>query len=117
MFFAETSSYVVDGVGVDRWLPGVFCALLRHFSRRFGEGRAAWAKARTGLAFVVSHPCLKNRGTARMGHPAVATVFRIFSCMVSALRRTTSIVRFWELIARKVFPAHFGEISGLFCWV
>ena len=27
---------------------------------RFGEGRAARAKARTGLAFVVSHPCLAN---------------------------------------------------------
>ena len=25
-------SYVVDGVGVERWLPGVICALLRHFS-------------------------------------------------------------------------------------
>jgi len=82
VFFAGIASYVVDGVDVGRWLPVCFCALLRHFSRRFGEGRAAWAKARTGLAFVVSHPCLKNRGTARMGHPAVATIFRKFSCMV-----------------------------------
>ena len=82
VFFAGIASYVVDGVDVGRWLPVCFCALLRHFSRRFGEGRAARAKARTGLAFVVSHPCLKNRGTARMGHPAVATIFRKFSCMV-----------------------------------
>ena len=80
--FAGIASYVVDGVDVGRWLPVCFCALLRHLLRCFGEGRAARAKARTGLAFVVSHPCLKNRGTARMGHPAVATIFRKFSCMV-----------------------------------
>ena len=39
--------------------------VLRAFAtllRRFGEGPKA--KTRTGLAFVVSHPCLKNRGTA-----------------------------------------------------
>ena len=82
VFFAGIASYVVDGIDVGRWLPVCFCALLRHFSRCFGEGRAARAKARTGLAFVVSHPCLKDRGTARMGHPAVATIFRKFSCMV-----------------------------------
>jgi len=82
VFFAGIASYVVDGIDVGRWLPVCFCALLRHFSRCFGEGRAARAKARTGLAFVVSHPCLKNRVTARMGHPAVATIFRKFSCMV-----------------------------------
>jgi len=86
VFLAGNASYVVDGVDVGRWFLVCFCALLRHFSRCFGEGRAARAKARTGLAFVVSHPCLKNRGTARMGHPAVVTIFRIFSCMVFALR-------------------------------
>ena len=149
-------SYVVDGVGVERWLPGVICALLRHFWRRFGEGRAAAeepkertglafvvshpclknkgtarmghpanAKERTGLAFVVSHPCLRNKGTARMGHPAfvvshpclrnkgtarmghpafpaASSNFRIFSCMAFALQRTTSIVRFWGLIACRI---------------
>ena len=36
VFFAGNLSYVVDGVDVVVWLPGVFCALLRHFLRRFG---------------------------------------------------------------------------------
>ena len=40
VLFAGNSSYVVDGVGVVRWLPVCFCALLRHFSQRFGEGVA-----------------------------------------------------------------------------
>jgi len=35
VFFAENVSYVVDGVGVERWLPSVFCALLRHFCALF----------------------------------------------------------------------------------
>ena len=99
---------------------------LRAFATLFvtfwrGRSGVEGAKTTTGLVFVVSHSCLAesntDKGTARMGHRAVATIFRIVSCTVFALRRTTSIVRFWELIARKVFPAHFGEISGLFCWV
>ena len=65
-------------------------------------GRCGRANDKDGLAFVVSHPCLKNKGTARMGHPAVETIFRMLSCMVFTLRRITSIVRFWGLIACKV---------------
>ena len=65
-------------------------------------GHPARGKEEDGLAFVVSHPCLRNKGTARMGHPAVETIFRMLSCMVFALRRITSIVRFWGLIACKV---------------
>ena len=66
------------------------------------------AMARTGLAFVVFHPCLKNKGTARMGHPASSAFFgglddfSDISSMAFALRRTNSIVRFLELIACKV---------------
>ena len=121
VFFAGIASYVVDGVDVGRWLPVCFCALLRHFSRRFGEGRAAWAKARTGLAFVVSHPCLANskygQGHGKDGASGGCDDFSEIFLHGCSLRTTTSIVRFWELIARKVFPAHFGEVSGLFCWV
>ena len=86
----------------------MICAPLRHFSRRFGEG---------GLAFVVSRPCLKDEGTARIGHPAflaAATIFRIFSRMVFALLRTTSIVRFWGLIACKVSKTFFAVLVVCF---
>lgn len=38
--FVGNFSYVIDGVGVGGWLPGVFCALLLRFLRRFGEGCA-----------------------------------------------------------------------------
>ena len=121
VFFAGIASYVVDGIDVGRWLPVCFCALLRHFSRCFGEGRAARAKARTGLAFVVSHPCLANskygQGHGKDGAPGGCDDFSEIFLHGCSLRTTTSIVRFWGLIARKVFPAHFGEISGLFCWV
>ena len=48
MFLPENASYVVDGVGVSGWLPGVFCALLRHFSRRFVEVREEWAGLEAG---------------------------------------------------------------------
>ena len=47
-----------------------FATLFVTFWRgRSGVDRAT-AKTRARLAFVVSHPCLKNKGTARMGHPA-----------------------------------------------
>ena len=50
----------------------VFARFCDTFRDVFARGRRAaeGPKARTGLAFVVSHPCLKNKGTARMGHPA-----------------------------------------------
>ena len=48
MFLPENASYVVDGVGVSGWYPGVFCALLRHFSRRFVEVREEWAGLEAG---------------------------------------------------------------------
>ena len=115
VFFAKNASYVVDEVGDGRWLPVCFCALLRHFLRRFGEGCGrAKGKYKDGLAFVVSHPCLKNKGTARMGCSADSTNFRIFSCMVFALRRTNSIVRFWVLIACRVEPVYFARLVVCF---
>ena len=48
---------------------------------------------------------------------AVATIFRVFPCIVFALRGITTIVRFWGLIGRKVGPVYFLAISRLFCWV
>ena len=80
------------------------------------------AKTRTGLAFVVSHPCLKNKGMARMGHPdrgqsgvGDSTNFRIFPCIVSALRWITSIVRLLALIACRVEPVYFARL--VICFV
>ena len=46
-----------------------FCDTFRDVFAR-GQRAAEEPKERTGLAFVVSHPCLRNKGTARMGHPA-----------------------------------------------
>ena len=46
-----------------------FCDTFRDVLAR-GQRAAEEPKERTGLAFVVSHPCLRNKGTARMGHPA-----------------------------------------------
>ena len=106
-----------------------FCDTFRDVFAR-GQRAAEEPKERTGLAFVVSHPCLRNKGTARMGHPAfvvshpclrnkgtarmghpaVATIFRMLSCMVFALRRTNSIVRFWGLIACKVPASYFARL-------
>jgi hypothetical protein len=95
--FAGNSSYVIDGVGVERWLPDAFCTLLYTFCGVSARaGRTGRSKDKDGLAFVVSHPCLKNNGTARMGHPAslaASAIFRILSSMVFALRRITLIVR------------------------
>jgi len=79
------------------------------------------AKTTKGLVFVVSHSCLANsntdKGTARMGHRAflaAATIFRIFSCIVFALRRTNSIVRFRGLIACKVPTSYFARLVVCF---
>ena len=49
-------------------LLGTFWRGAERRGRSAAEGPKA--KTRTGLASVVSHPCLKNKGTARMGHPA-----------------------------------------------
>jgi len=76
------------------------------------RGRLLWSAT---LAWQTRNT---GKGTARVGHPAFpasATVFRIFSCMVSALRRTTSIVRFWGLIACKVWRTFLGGL--VFCFV
>ena len=90
-----------------------FATLLVTFWCGVSEG--ARAKTRTGLAFVVSHPSRRNKDPARMGHRAVATIFRIVSCTVFALRRTTSIVRFWELITCRVCPILF--VGLVVCFV
>ena len=79
------------------------------------------AKTTTGLVFVVSHSCLAesntDKGTARMVHRAflaAATIFRIFSCIVFALRRTNSIVRLWVLIACTVGRISFARLVVCF---
>ena len=112
MFFAGIASYVVDGVDVGRWLPVCFCALLRHFSQRFGEGRAAWTGLDCGYGGLAPEsrlvPSEPETGLA------ASTIFRIFSCIVFALRRTTSIVRFWGLIACKVGQILFGGVVVCF---
>ena len=69
----------------------MFCALLRHFSLHFGQGKAA----RAGLE--------------------ASTIFRISSFMLFTLRRINSIVRLLELIARNVFRMFFGVL--VFCFV
>ena len=98
-----------------------FATLLATFWRvKSGVSRdSEWTKAktRTGLAFVVSHPCLKNKGMARMGHPAflvAATIFRIFSRMAFALQTVNSIVRFWGLIACKVPTSYLAGLVVCF---
>ena len=82
---------------------------------RGGRQRRGWLLWSPTLAWQTRNT---GKGTARVGHPAFpasATVFRIFSCMVSALRRTTSIVRFWGLIACKVWRTFLGGL--VFCFV
>ena len=113
VFFAGIASYVVDGVDVGRWLPVCFCALLRHFSQRFGEGRAAWTGLDCGYGGLAPEsrlvPSEPETGLA------ASTIFRIFSCIVFALRRTNSIVRFWGLIACRIRAISFGRL--VFCFV
>jgi hypothetical protein len=69
--FAGNSSYVVYLAWVDRWLPGVFCALLCTFVALFGASA---------------------RGASR-------TIFRMLSSMEFALRTVSSILRFWGRMA------------------
>jgi hypothetical protein len=90
------SSYVVDGVGVVGWLPGVFCALLRHFSRRFDAGRDPGIPLR---------PVILWR-TRRF--------FGFFLAWYLLSGRITSIVRFWELIDRRVVPIHLAGLVVCF---
>ena len=45
---------------------------------------------------------------------AASTIFRTFSRMVFALRRTNSIVRFWELIACRVGRVYFARLVVCF---
>jgi len=60
-----------------------------------------------------------GKGAARIGHPAfpaAATNFRIFSRIEFSLRRVTSIVRFWGLIACKVGITIFVGLVVYFVW-
>ena len=80
VFLREILSYVVDGVWVEGWLPGVFarfCALLLRFSALFG----ASARGESG------------------------TIFRMFSSMGFALWTVASILRFWGRIAGRIGAA------------
>ena len=70
MFFAGNAFYVVDGIVITGWLPGVFarfCALLLRFSG-FRRGVEA------------------------------GTIFRVSSSMEFALWTAYSIVSFWGII-------------------
>ena len=129
VFFAKMPPMLLMGLGLLAVPWGdlhAFAPLLATFWRgagRRGQNAAEEprAKTRTGLAFVVSHPCLKNKGPARIGHPdrgqsgvAVSTIFRTFSSMVLPLQRINSIVRLWALIARRVEPVYFALLVVCF---
>ena len=82
-----------------------FCDVFARAVRPLWSPTLAWQARNTG------------KGTARMEHPAFlapATIFRIFSCMVFALRGITSIVRFRGLIACKVGQLIFAGLVVCF---
>jgi len=83
-----------------------FCDTFRDVLAR-GQRAAEEPKERTGLAFVVSHPCLRNKGTARMGHPANAKTRTGLAFVVShpCLRNKGT--------ARMGHPANAKERTGL----
>jgi hypothetical protein len=85
VFFAGDSSYVIDGVGF--W--GGYLVCFARFcdvlaSVKRWAGSVAWA------------------------------IFRIFSFMVFALQRISSIVRFWELIACSIGRAFLAGLVVCF---
>ena len=115
-------SYVVDGVGVERWLPGVICALLRHFWRRFGEGAEGFgrAKGKDRAGFCGIPPLPQEQGHGKDGAPGFSSGLVEFSDIFLHGVCSPEDYFYCALLGVNCMqnrPAYFGEISGLFCWV
>ena len=80
----------------------------------FWRGQSGAGKGKDGAGFCGLPPLPQEQGHGKDGAPGGCDDFSEIFLHGCSLRTTTSIVRFWELIARKVGLVYFGALVVCF---